>query len=184
MNVTAATSASAGSAGCTEAGKIRELRTASVLCAPSRHGESFGMVLLEAMAAGTPVVASDVPGYRSLSSQPGAAHLVPPGDPNALAAGLLRVLSDQRLAADLRAKGAEIVTRFSMDGLALRYAQIYDSLNTKRPGNLNRPGVPERIQNVCLPATGSTQHQQQAEHSLCAKLGPTAAEGISIHNGG
>jgi glycosyltransferase involved in cell wall biosynthesis len=53
---------------------------------------------------------------------------VPPGDPNALAAGLLRVLSDHRLAADLRATGAEIVTRFSMDALALRYAQIYDSL--------------------------------------------------------
>ena len=119
----------------TEADKIRELHAASVLCAPSRHGESFGMVLLEAMAAGTPIVASDVPGYRSLSSQADAAHFVPPGDPNALAAGLLRVLSDHRLAADLRAKGAEIVTRFSMDALALRYAQIYDSLSTKRPGN-------------------------------------------------
>ena len=82
------------------------------------------------MAAGTPIVASDVPGYRSLSSRADAAHLVPPGNPNALAAGLLRVLSDHRLAADLRAKGAKIVTRFSMDALALRYAQIYDSLST------------------------------------------------------
>jgi phosphatidylinositol alpha-mannosyltransferase len=81
----------------TEAGKIRELQAASVLCAPSRHGESFGMVLLEAMAAGTPIVASDVPGYRSLSSRADAAHLVPPGNPNVLAAGLLRVLSDHRL---------------------------------------------------------------------------------------
>jgi len=118
----------------TEAGKIRELHAASVLCAPSRHGESFGMVLLEAMAAGTPIVASDVPGYRSLSSQADAAHLVPPGDPGALAAGLLQVLSDHRLAADLRANGAEIVTRFSMDALALRYAQIYHRLTANRPG--------------------------------------------------
>ena len=118
----------------TEADKIRELHATSVPCAPSRHGESFGMVLLEAMAAGTPIVASDVPGYRSLNSQAGAAHFVPPGDPSALTAGLLRVLPDHRLAADLRAKGAEIVTRFSMDALALRYAQIYDSLSTKRPG--------------------------------------------------
>jgi phosphatidyl-myo-inositol alpha-mannosyltransferase len=118
----------------TEADKIRELHAASVLCAPSRHGESFGMVLLEAMAAGTPIVASDIPGYRSLSSQADAAHFVPPGDPNALAAGLLQVLSDHRLAADLRAKGAEIVARFSMDALALRYGQIYDSLSTKRSG--------------------------------------------------
>lgn len=118
----------------TDADKILELHAASVLCAPSRHGESFGMVLLEAMAAGTPVVASDVPGYRSLSSQADAAHFVPPGDPNALAAGLLRVLSDRRLAAELRAKGAEIVTRFSMDALALRYAQIYDSLSLHECG--------------------------------------------------
>ncbi|HKI40260.1 MAG TPA: glycosyltransferase family 4 protein [Mycobacterium sp.] len=119
----------------TEADKIRELHAASVLCAPSRHGESFGMVLLEALAAGTPIVASDVPGYRSLSSQADAAHFVPPGDPNALAAGLLRVLCDRRLAADLRAKRADFITRFSMDALALRYAQIYDSLSTKRSGN-------------------------------------------------
>jgi phosphatidylinositol alpha-mannosyltransferase len=118
----------------TEAGKIRELHAASVLCVPSRHGESFGMVLLEAMAAGTPIVASDVPGYRSLDGQANAVHFVPPGDPGALAAGLLRVLSDHRLAADLRAKGAKIVTRFSMDALALRYAEIYDSLSAKRPG--------------------------------------------------
>ena len=93
------------------------------------------MVLLEALAAGTPIVASDVPGYRSLSSQADAAHFVPPGDPNALAAGLLRVLCDRRLAADLRAKRADFITRFSMDALALRYAQIYDSLSTKRSGN-------------------------------------------------
>ena len=152
----------------TEAGKIRELHAASVLCVPSRHGESFGMVLLEAMAAGTPIVASDVPGYRSLGGQANAVHFVPPGDSGALAAGLLRVLSDHRLAADLRAQGAKIVTRFSMDALALRYAQIYDSLSTKRSGDLNRPGVSRGFQNVCLPAADSTQHQQQAEHSLCA----------------
>ena len=163
----------------TEAGKIRELHTASVLCAPSRHGESFGMILLEAMAAGTPIVASDLPGYRSLSGQAGAVHFVPPGDPGALAAGLARVLSDHRLAADLRAKGTAIVTRFSMDALALRYAQIYDSLNTKRPGD--RPGLSRGIQNVCLPSTGSTQHQQQAEHSLCASSGLMVAKGISMH---
>ena len=109
-----------------EADKIRQLRAASVLCAPSRHGESFGIVLLEAMAAGTPAVASDVPGYRSLSDQSGAVLLVPPDDSRALAAGLLRVLSDPRLATTLRARGESQVRRFSMDELAARYVEIYE----------------------------------------------------------
>ena len=97
-----------------------------MLCAPSRHGESFGVVLLEAMAAGTPAVASDVPGYRSLSDQGGAVLLVPPDDSRALAAGLLRVLSDPRLATTLRARGESQVRRFSMDELAARYVEIYE----------------------------------------------------------
>ena len=57
---------------------MRRLVAADVLCAPSLGGESFGMVLLEAMAARTPVVASDIDGYRSAAG--GCAVLVPPGD--------------------------------------------------------------------------------------------------------
>jgi phosphatidylinositol alpha-mannosyltransferase len=133
----------------TEADKIRELHAASLLCAPARHGESFGMVLLEAMAAGTPVVASDVAGYRTLSdSQADAVHFVPPGDPSALAAGLLRVLSDHRLAAELSAKGANVATRFSMDALALRYAQIYESLSDRLGRRAPAPR-PRRIVPPC-----------------------------------
>jgi phosphatidylinositol alpha-mannosyltransferase len=108
-----------------EAEKLRELRGASVLCAPARHGESFGYVLLEAMAAGTPVVASDIPGYRHLNRDAAAVCLVPPADPRALAAGLLGVLRDPDLAATLRARGDETVQRFSIDELARRYGEIY-----------------------------------------------------------
>jgi phosphatidylinositol alpha-mannosyltransferase len=104
--------------------KIRELRAAAVVCAPARHGESFGYVLLEAMAAGTPVVASDLPGYRSLNDA-SAVHLVPPGDPEALATGLLRVLRDGDFAAGLRARGDHTVRRFSIEQLARRYADVY-----------------------------------------------------------
>ena len=70
----------------TEEDKLRRLAGADVLCAPSLGGESFGMVLLEAMAAGTPVVASDIPGYRDAAG--GRARLVRPGDTSALSEAL------------------------------------------------------------------------------------------------
>jgi phosphatidyl-myo-inositol alpha-mannosyltransferase len=76
----------------TEEEKLRRLAAADVLGAPSLSGESFGMVLLEAMAARAVVVASDIDGYREASG--GHALLVPPDDPSALADGLARALAD------------------------------------------------------------------------------------------
>ncbi|MGD0392637.1 MAG: glycosyltransferase family 4 protein [Acidimicrobiales bacterium] len=73
--------------------KVRRLAAADVLCAPSLGGESFGMVLLEAMAARTPVVASDIDGYRSAAD--GCAVLVPPGDRPLLADALAGVLAGE-----------------------------------------------------------------------------------------
>ena len=70
----------------TEEEKIRRLVAADVLAAPALGGESFGLVLPEAMAARTVVVASDIAGYRDVAG--GHAVLVPPGDPSALAAAL------------------------------------------------------------------------------------------------
>ena len=65
---------------------------ADVYCAPSLGGESFGVVLVEAMAAGAPVVCSDLPGYREAAGE--AARFVPPGDPRALAVALRELLTD------------------------------------------------------------------------------------------
>ncbi|HEU5002835.1 MAG TPA: glycosyltransferase family 4 protein [Actinomycetota bacterium] len=66
---------------------------ADVFCAPSLAGESFGIVLVEAMAAGTPVVCSALPGYREAAA--GAARFAPAGDPAALSQALLEVLTDE-----------------------------------------------------------------------------------------
>ena len=68
--------------------KREELEAADVLCAPSLGGESFGMVLTEAFAAGTPVVASDIAGYRDVVRDGVDGVLVPPADPPALAEAL------------------------------------------------------------------------------------------------
>ena len=107
--------------------KARRLRGADVLCAPSLHGESFGMVLLEGMAAQTPVVASDIPGYRRVAGdgEDAAALLVPPGDAAALAAALQRVLHDSSTVASLVTAGEARALEFSMDHVAERYVELY-----------------------------------------------------------
>lgn len=111
------------------------MRGADVLCAPSLHGESFGVVLLEAMAASTPVVASDLPGYRNVAVPGKHALLVPPGDATALAAALARVLDDPALAAELAAAGELRASELSMERLAERYLDLYDRVVTERaPG--------------------------------------------------
>ena len=108
--------------------KAARLRGADVFCAPSLHGESFGVVLLEAMAAQTAIVASDLPGYRVVARDGFEAILVEPGDVSALATSLKLVLDDRMLADTLIAHGACRASEFSMDRLASRYAELYATL--------------------------------------------------------
>jgi phosphatidylinositol alpha-mannosyltransferase len=112
----------------TEEDKIRRLRGADVFCAPSLRGESFGVILLEAMAAGTPIVASDLPGYANVARRGLDAELVPPGDPAVLAEALEGVLTRPERAAELVASGYERAEHFSMARLAERYLEMYDDL--------------------------------------------------------
>ena len=99
----------------TEAEKAARLQGASVFCAPALGGESFGVVLLEAMAAGTAVVASDIPGYRNVAAPGRDAVMVPPDDPSALAAALRRILTDDDLA-ELRPQCRHGAGRVVLDG--------------------------------------------------------------------
>ena len=78
--------------------KFSRLRSADVFCAPSLHGESFGVVLIEAMAAGTTVVASALDGYRNVATDGVDSILVEPGDPAALADALRSIVHDRTLA--------------------------------------------------------------------------------------
>ena len=112
--------------------KASRLRAADVYCAPSLHGESFGIVLLEAMAAGTPVVASDIPGYARVGRQAREALLVPPGDPKALGAAITRILGDSTVAASLVEGGRTRADELSMDRLSERYLEIYERVTAPR----------------------------------------------------
>jgi phosphatidylinositol alpha-mannosyltransferase len=113
------------------------LAGADILCAPSLHGESFGMVVLEGMAAACTVVASDIEGYRSAAG--GHAELVPPGDAGALARALGVALADAvegsgRSAPEARKESLEYARNWSMDTLAERYVDVYRRAIEAYPG--------------------------------------------------
>jgi phosphatidyl-myo-inositol alpha-mannosyltransferase len=92
---------------------------------PSTGGESFGIVLIEAMAAGLPVVASDTPGYDEVITDERQGLLVPPRDPAALAAAAARVLDDAQLASNLRAAGPERAKAFDWSTTVGRIEDAY-----------------------------------------------------------
>jgi phosphatidylinositol alpha-mannosyltransferase len=138
-----------------DAEKIRRMSQATVFCAPSLHGESFGVVLLEAMAAGTPVVASDIDGYQNVATHDLDALLVEPGDERALAAALAKVMTNPRLSQRLVDAGRQRVVASSMRTLAEQYVALYErALEMERTGlgdgyatGLGRRGEdPRRVQ--------------------------------------
>ena len=110
----------------------QELLAAKALIAPSLGGESFGMVLTRAFACATPVVASDISGYRGVM-EPEAGRLVPPGEPSALADAVVELLADEQAREQLgRSARAIAVERYSWDGIAERLVEIYESLTAPR----------------------------------------------------
>lgn len=102
------------------------LRSADAFCIPSLGGESFGVVLLEGMAAETVVVASDIDGYRNVATGGDNAIMVQPDDVAALSRGLNLALSDDSLRAQLIRNGVTRAKQFGMDELAERYVEIYE----------------------------------------------------------
>jgi phosphatidylinositol alpha-mannosyltransferase len=108
-----------------DAEKAARLRGADVFCAPSLSGESFGVVLLEAMAAEACIVASELPGYAAVARADTDALLVPPGDVHALAAALGRALDDADLRRRLVASGERRAAAYGLDRLADLYLDLY-----------------------------------------------------------
>lgn len=108
--------------------------SADVFAAPNLGGESFGIVLVEAMAAGLPVVASSIPGFASLVQDGREGRLVPPGDPRALADVLDALLANAALRAAMGGEGRETAARYDWSVVAARIRDLYETLVRGAPG--------------------------------------------------
>jgi phosphatidylinositol alpha-mannosyltransferase len=105
---------------------VRYYQTSDVFCAPSTGQESFGIVLLEAMAAGRPIVASRIPGYAEVLEDGAEGLLVPPKSSDALAAALIRMLEGADLRRTMGERGRQKATAYDWSRVAERILDFYD----------------------------------------------------------
>ncbi len=105
--------------------KAQLFRTADVFVSPATGGESFGIVLLEAMAAGAPIVASDIHGYKGVVRRGREGLLVPPRQPKPLAAAMAKLLGDDDLRARMSESGTERAAEFSWPRITERVEAYY-----------------------------------------------------------
>ena len=113
-----------------------ELASAKALVAPSLGGESFGMVLTRAFACATPVVASDIPGYRDVMT-PETSVGVPPGDVEALVEAVDELLADEREREELGAAARQLaIDKYSWADIARRLELIYDEARGAEPSRV------------------------------------------------
>ncbi|HEX7189330.1 MAG TPA: glycosyltransferase family 4 protein [Actinomycetes bacterium] len=111
-----------------EADKARLLRTVDVYVAPNLGGESFGVILVEAMSAGAPVLASDLDAFGRVLDDGRVGVLFPAGDVAALSRSLLRLLGDDELRAGLRAGAEAWVRRFDWATVADELLAVYETV--------------------------------------------------------
>jgi len=105
--------------------KARYFATADVYVSPATGQESFGIVLLEAMAAGAPIVCSDIHGYKGVVRRGEQALLVPPRDVKALVEAIARLLDDPQLRAQMSASGRARAVQFSWENITAKVEEYY-----------------------------------------------------------
>ena len=111
-----------------EEDKAAFLRSVDLYCAPNLLGESFGIVLVEAMSAGAPVVASDLDAFAAVLAGGRAGVLVPRGDAPALARALRDLLDDPARRAELSARGSAVAAAYDWQVVARRVLAVYETV--------------------------------------------------------
>lgn len=114
--------------------KPRYFKSADIYCAPNTGGESMGIVLLEALSAGAPIVASRIEGFSEVLTDGAEGLLVPPRDSEALAAALKRLLSDQALRKRMGTRALRTAKSYDWARVAKQIADYYGECMTVRDG--------------------------------------------------
>jgi phosphatidylinositol alpha-mannosyltransferase len=157
--------------------KAAELQRADVLCAPSLRGESFGMVLTEAFAAGTPVIASDIAGYRDVVRDGVDGVLVPPADAQALAEALRDLYEEPLRRAEMARAAAADVERFAWPRVAAQVLTAYgDAIATPQAQTVGaRAAVAVGARAADLKPHVPAQHLPSLEPPLGPRRSPWAS---------
>jgi phosphatidylinositol alpha-mannosyltransferase len=117
----------------------RYYKTADVFCAPATGRESFGIILLEAMAVGKPIVASNIEGYASVLAHNVEGLLVPPADKEMLARALISLLTDEALRREVGARGRVKALEYSWERIAQDVLKYYIRVLREPPWNRKFP---------------------------------------------
>lgn len=156
--------------------KNHALREADVLCAPSLGGESFGMVLTEAFASGTPVIASDIAGYRDVLRDGREGVLVPRGDATALAEALRDLWYEPARRATLAAGARARAERFAWPRIANEVLEAYDDAQAvcEPEGRMHKLAMATGIRSADPSPNQRRQKLPSLEPALVGSHGPLA----------
>jgi phosphatidylinositol alpha-mannosyltransferase len=154
-----------------EDAKIEQMAKAEVMCAPSLGGESFGIVLTEAMAVGLPAVASDIRGYRAVLGDGSNGVLVPPNDAKALEKALYTTMTNPTLRERLAEDGIKRAQRYSWENVISQIEDAYADALRLGPQVVEGPRVPvlkQALHFMRLLSVNTKKHKPQTARGQAA----------------
>jgi len=126
----------------------RYYTSADIFCSPATGGESFGIVLLEAMASGVPVLASAIPGFTTVIDGGKDGLLVPPNQPRVLAQAIDTLINDDELCRSMRANGLRTAQQYDWHRVTDSILDVYDEARGRSRVHMVAAGVHRQVSGV------------------------------------